>query len=44
MTEALEAKALSIPEGLDGADEQVLELIRVWWNVDGPRVNRRTWA
>ena len=41
MTEALEAKALSIPEGLDGADEQVLELIRVWWNVDGPRMNIR---
>ena len=41
MTDALEAKALSIPEGLDGADEQVLELIRVWWNVDGPRMNIR---
>lgn len=41
MTDALEAKALAIPEGLDGADEQVLELIRVWWNVDGPRMNIR---
>lgn len=41
MSEALAARALAIPDGLDPADEQVLELIRVWWGQGGPRMNIR---
>lgn len=38
---ALEERALPIPENLDAPEDQVLELIRVWWNGTGPAMNIR---
>jgi len=38
---ALEERALPIPEGLNAPDDQILELVRVWWNGTGPVMNIR---
>lgn len=37
----LEQRALPVPEGLNAPEDQVLELIRVWWNGTGPVMNIR---
>ena len=37
----LEERALPIPEGINAPEDQVLELIRVWWNGNAPLMNIR---
>jgi hypothetical protein len=39
--DALERRALPIPEGINAPEDQIVELARVWWNGRGPIMNIR---